>query len=205
MMVVDDHPVVRRGLVSLLSGEAWVGLVLEADTAHEARRLATTSRLDVAVVDLGLPDGDGIELIAYLAATAPGCGLLVMTMTRDPDTVRAALAAGARGYLLKDTAPELLVAAVRTVAGGGQVLGPTVDLDRAAPTRATMSPLDQLTPRERQLLALLARGLSTRDMAHRLTLSEKTVRNLISIITGKLGVADRVQAVILARRHGGHT
>jgi two-component system nitrate/nitrite response regulator NarL len=193
-LVVDDHPVVRRGLVAVLSVEEWVGEILEADSAAAARRLATTGRPDVAVVDLGLPDGDGLELIRYLRTTVPDCGLLVMTMTNDPGTVQAALDAGARGYLLKETAPEVLVAGLRTVAAGGQALGPAV--------RSGGRSGDGLTDRERQLLSLLARGLPIREMARRLGLSEKTVRNQLSLLTVKIGVADRVQAALWAARHG---
>ncbi|KXK60752.1 hypothetical protein AWW66_17260 [Micromonospora rosaria] len=204
VLVVDDHPVVCRGLASLLGAETWIGRVSEAGTVREARRLVTTERPQVAIIDLGLPDGDGVELAGQLSVVAPFCATIVMTMTNDPDTVRAALAAGARGYLLKDSAPELVVAAVRTVAGGGSALGPGVATGPAPTGRShrPAGPLDRLSPRERELLGLLAHGHTNREIAARLSLSEKTVRNLLSIITGKLGVADRVQAVLLARRHG---
>lgn len=204
-LVVDDHPVVRRGLVSLLAGEPGIGRVVEAGGVGEARRLATLDRPELALVDLGLPDGDGVALVRALLTIAPTCAVLIMTMTNDPGTVRAAVAAGARGYVLKDTDPETLLAAVRTVRAGGRALGPGVDDGSAAPgtgPAARRDPLAALTPRERQLLGLLVDGRATREIARAMSLSEKTVRNQISIITGKLGVADRVQAALLAQRAG---
>lgn len=204
VLVVDDHPVVRRGLAALLLGERGVARVIEAGGAADARRLATLDAPTLAIVDLGLPDGDGVDLVRGLRTIAPACAIVVMTMTNDPGTVRAAVTAGARGYVLKDTDPETLLAAVRTVRAGGRTLGPGVD-DGAAAGPASPSgrtPLDGLSPRDRQLLALLAAGRSTREIARSMSLSEKTVRNQISLITGKLGVADRVQAALLAQRAG---
>ncbi|SCL58427.1 two component transcriptional regulator, LuxR family [Micromonospora eburnea] len=203
MLVIDDHPVVCRGMTSLLQGEDWVGQVWEAGTVADARRIATLEGPHVAIVDLGLPDGDGIELTAQLTAAVPGCATIVMTMTNDPDTIQAALAAGAKGYLLKDASPELLVAAVRTVASGGRALGPGVDPEsRGGRPTSRGRPVDLLTERERHLLGLLARGHTNRDIAAQLSLSEKTVRNQVSIIIGKLGVTGRVQAALLARQSG---
>jgi DNA-binding NarL/FixJ family response regulator len=201
VLVVDDHPVVRRGLVSLLAGEPGVARVVEAGGLVEARRLATLDRPGLALVDLALPDGDGVGLVRDLLAIVPACAVVVMTMTNDPGTVRAAGTAGARGYLLKDTDPETLLAAIRTVRAGGRALGPGVADDRpGAATRP--GPLDALSPRDRQLLALLVDGRSTREIARSMSLSEKTVRNQISIISGKLGVADRVQAALVYHRAG---
>ncbi|MDG4830048.1 response regulator transcription factor [Solwaraspora sp. WMMD1047] len=201
MLVVDDHPVVRRGLVSLLAGEPGVARVVEAGGVVEARRLATLDRPRCALVDLALPDGDGVGLVRELLTIVPGCAVVVMTMTNDPGTVRAAGTAGARGYLLKDTDPETLLAAIRTVRAGGRAFGPGVADDTpGAPARP--GPLDSLSPRDRQLLALLVDGRSTREIARSMSLSEKTVRNQISIISGKLGVSDRVQAALVYHRAG---
>jgi DNA-binding NarL/FixJ family response regulator len=197
VLVVDDHPVVRRGLTALLQAETWVHRVVEAGTLADARRAATVESPDVAVVDLTLPDGDGIALLRHLSATAPRCRALVMTMTADPGTVRAALDAGARGYLLKDSDPEVVVASLRTVAAGGQVLGPRVE-ERSGPP----PPFDRLTPRELRLVQLLAGGRSSRQVGETLGLSEKTVRNQTAAVLAKVGVADRVRLALLAQRAG---
>jgi DNA-binding NarL/FixJ family response regulator len=197
VLVLDDHPMVRHGMAVLLAAEPWVSQVVQAGSLAEARRLATMDRPDVAVVDLGLPDGDGVGFLRELTALAPGCAALVLTMTEDPGTVRAALDAGARGYVLKDADPDLVLAAVRTVAAGGRVLGPRVD-DRAGPP----APFDTLTPRELRLVVLLAGGRTARQIGSALAISEKTVRNQTAAVLAKVGVADRVQLALLAQRAG---
>jgi len=204
ILIVDDHPVVRGGLRALLAGEPWVSAISEAGSMAEARRLATERQPDVAVIDLGLPDGDGTELIRRLSAIAPGCAMVVLTMTNEPAGVQAALEAGARGYVLKDSAPDMLVGMLRTVAAGGRVLGPRVDTEAAAgPGAARASgPLDRLTPRERRILVMLGNGCGNAEIARELSLRDKTVRNQISMLITKLAVADRTQAVLLAQRAG---
>ena len=198
VLVVDDHPIVRRGLTALLAAETWAGRVIEAGTLAEARRAATTDPPGVAVVDLTLPDGDGISLLRHLGLVAPGCRALVMTMTADPGTVRAALDAGARGYLLKDADPDVVLVAVRTVAAGGQMLGPRVEQRRAGPP----PPFDTLTPREVRLVQLLAEGRTGRQIGESLGLSEKTVRNQTAQVLAKVGVTDRVRLALLAKEAG---
>jgi two-component system, NarL family, nitrate/nitrite response regulator NarL len=200
VLLVDDHPVVRRGMVALLAVESWVGRTIEAGTLAEARRLVTTERPDIVAVDLTLPDGDGTELIREMATIAPGCAAIVVTMSNDPGAVDAALRAGAQGYLLKDAAPELLIGALRAVAGGGRILGPGVSSGLFEGARRPAGPIDRLTARERQVLTLLAQGRGNSEIARTLSLSEKTVRNQVSIIVVKLGVSDRVQAALLAHR-----
>lgn len=202
VLIVDDHPVVRHGMAMLLAQEQWIDRVVEAGTADEARRLATLERPGIAVLDLTLPDGDGILLIRDVLAAVPGCSIVIVTMTNDPAAVRAATEAGARGYVLKDASPLMLVAAVRTVAEGGRILGPGVDPAVPHGPSAVPAPFDTLTPRELQLVKLLGQGLSYQQIARSLSLSEKTVRNQISLITAKLGVADRLQAALLAQRAG---
>ncbi|WP_239163311.1 response regulator transcription factor [Paractinoplanes rishiriensis] len=197
VLVVDDHPVVRKGLTAMLTAESWVSAVVEADTLAAARRAATTDRPDVAVVDLSLPDGDGITLVRELGTIAPRCAALIVTVTADAGTVRAALAAGARGYLLKDADPDLVVAAVRTVAAGGTVLGPQVGESTTVPP-----PFDMLTPRELRLALLVADGRTGRQIGAELGVSEKTVRNQTAAILAKVGAADRVRLALLAQRAG---
>jgi DNA-binding NarL/FixJ family response regulator len=198
VLVVDDHPVVRRGMVALLAAEVWVRRTIEAGTLADARRLVTTEKPDIVVVDLTLPDGDGTELIREMKTIAPACAAIVVTMSNDAGAVDAALRAGAHGYVLKDAAPELLVGALRTVADGGRILGPRVNGGMFE--RRPAGPIDHLTARERQVLTLLAQGNSNSEIARTLSLSEKTVRNQVSIIIVKLGVSDRVQAALLAHR-----
>jgi DNA-binding NarL/FixJ family response regulator len=206
VLIVDDHPIMRRGLGMLLKTEPWVGRVLEAGDANEAARLAVTEHPGVAIVDLnlGVSDHDGIELIRRLRHTAPDCSILVLTMTQDDAVVRTCLAAGASGYVLKGSSPQGVVSAVLTVAEGGLVLGPRVSSEGLMESshRALPAPLDRLTPRDVELLALLGEGASNRQIARTLAISEKTVRNRLTGIFSTLGVADRVQAALLARDKG---
>jgi two-component system, NarL family, nitrate/nitrite response regulator NarL len=203
VLIVDDHPVVRRGLAAMLGLEDWVARVVEAGSVRDGAAAGATERADVAVVDLGLPDGDGVELVRRLRRS-PGCPVLVLTMTRDEGIVRACLAAGAGGYLLKDSPPDAVVRAVRTVLDGGLVLGPEVAraaLPTARPARLP-APLDRLTPADLRLLALVADGRTNPRIAAELGVAEKTVRNRVSALLGVLGVEDRVQAALLAREKG---
>lgn len=204
VLVVDDHPVVRRGLAAILALEDWVARVVEAASVREGAVVGATEAADVAVVDLGLPDGDGVELVRRLRR-APGCPVLVLTMTRDEGAVRACLAAGAGGYLLKDSPPDAVVRAARTVLDGGLVLGPEVaGAARPASTRIAPlpPPLHRLAPAELRLLCLLAEGRTTPRMAAELGVTEKTVRNRVAVLLSTLGVEDRVQAALLAREKG---
>lgn len=203
VLVVDDHPLLRRGLATLLGLEDWVGRVVEAGTVRDGATTGAVEAVDVAVVDLGLPDGSGVELVRRLRR-APGCPVLVLTMTRDDAVVRDCLAAGATGYVLKDSPPDTVVRAARTVLDGGLVLGPQVAsaaLPRDRPS-ALPPPLDRLTPADLRLLTLLARGRTNAEAARELGVAEKTVRNRVALMLGLLGVTDRVQAALLARDHG---
>lgn len=205
VLLVDDHPIVRRGLAALLGTEPWVGRVVEAAGVREAQERATVERPDVAVVDLGLPDGDGLTLLPRLRRTVPGCALLVLTMSREEATVRACLAAGAGGYVLKDTDPGAIVRSVRAVLDGDLVLGAEVTRALHAPGPAALPPpLDRLTPTEVRILGMVARGMSNPAVAARLGVAEKTVRNRLSAILGSIGAADRVQAALIARDAGLH-
>jgi DNA-binding NarL/FixJ family response regulator len=206
VLIVDDHPVVRRGLRTMLEGEAWVAEVVEAATVAEALQEATSRQVQVVAMDVTLPDGDGIEATRRILRACPDATVLMLTMADDEDVVARALRAGARGYVLKDTDPDTVIYALRTVAAGGVVLGPRIGpavlatLEHA-PTDLP-PPSDQLTARERDILARLAAGASNARIAQHLGLSEKTVRNQMSSVFTKLGVADRVQAALLARDAG---
>ena len=204
VLVVDDHPVVRRGLTAVLGLETWVGRVVEAASVREGAVVGATEAVDVAVVDLGLPDGDGVELVRRLRR-APGCPVLVLTMTRDVGVVRACLAAGAGGYLLKDSPPDAVVRAVHTVLDGGLVLGPEVAGAARPPSSRTAPlppPLNRLSPADLRLLRLLAEGRTNPRIAAELGVAEKTVRNRVSVLLSTLGVEDRLQAALLAREKG---
>ncbi|MGH4025896.1 MAG: response regulator [Pseudonocardiaceae bacterium] len=206
LLIVDDHPVVRRGLCTMLEGESWVEGVVEAATVTEAVKEAVTRQVHVVAMDVALPDGDGIDATRRILRACPEARVLVLTMADDADIVARAFDAGARGYLLKDTDPEMVIDALRTVAAGGVVLGPRIGLEviKAAQGRPArlQPPLDQLTPREFEILTLLAAGESNARIARRLGVTEKTVRNQLTNVFSKLEVADRVQAALLARRMG---
>jgi DNA-binding NarL/FixJ family response regulator len=204
VLLVDDHPVIRHGLGALLAAEDWAGRVVEADGAVEGARLAILERPGLAIVDLGLPDGSGVDLITRLRQTVPGCTIVVLTMTIDDSDVEACLDAGAQGYLRKDTPPQSLLLALRTAAAGGTVLGPGVGagaLSRGS-TGELSAPLNRLSPRDVTVLRLLAEGRGNAEIARQINVSEKTVRNRLSSIYAALGVADRVQAALLAREKG---
>lgn len=205
VLVVDDHPVVRRGLRALLAGESWVDEVGEAATVADAMRDTLDRPAQLTVMDVSLPDGDGVDATRRIMQARPDAKVLMVTMSDDEEIVTRALRAGARGYVLKDTDPDVVVDALRTVAGGGLVLGPRIDTTLVAGPRRPVGPpppFDRLTDRERHIAARLARGESNARIARHLGLSEKTVRNQLSAIFAKLGVGDRVQAALLARDTG---
>lgn len=201
VLLVDDHPIVRRGLAALLSGQPWVERIDEADSIESGLVLARTAQPDVAVVDLGLPDGDGLELVSGLRAALPSCATLVLTMTAEAGRARAALQAGANGYLAKETEPDVVIGAIHTIWRGGLVVGPRLDRDVVV-GQATPSTFGRLTPRELEILGLLGGGRSNIEIARRLGVADKTVRNQVSGILVKIGARDRVHAAILAREHG---
>jgi DNA-binding NarL/FixJ family response regulator len=206
VLIVDDHPVVRRGLRAMLESEPWVGEVLEAATAAEAVREAVTGKADLVVMDVALPDGDGIDAATRLAQARPEARVAILTMSDDAAVVARALRAGVAGYLLKDTPPEAALDAMHTIACGGFVLGPRVGTALLATVRQgpvdLPAPFNRLNERERAILTRLAGGDSNARIARHLGVSEKTVRNQLSTVFTKLGVSDRVQAALLARDAG---
>jgi two-component system nitrate/nitrite response regulator NarL len=206
VLIVDDHPVILRGLRAILEGEPWVKEVLEATTVAGAVREAVTRRVDVVVMDVRLPDGDGIEATRRIVQALPDAMVLIVTMDCDEDLVARAMDAGAHGFVLKDLDPRDLVASLRAVAGGGTVLGPHVGKSILAggrrPAAGLPPPLDQLTPRELEILTMIVAAQTTTHIARRLGVTEKTVRNQLSGMFSKLGVRDRVQAALLAQRLG---
>ncbi|GHH73659.1 DNA-binding response regulator [Promicromonospora soli] len=201
-MLVHDHPIVLSGLSALIESEDGLELVATARTAAEAR--AVTIEPDVAVLDLGLPDGDGIELGAMLKLTWPGLRVVVLTMHADDQAVIRSLGAGLDGYLLKDSDPEDVLAAIHSAARGTLVLGRGASgaVVAAAASAPRTDALGALDARDLEILELLVQGLPTSQVAARLFLAPKTVRNRVSEMLAKLGVASRDEAIALGQAGG---
>ena len=204
VLIVDDHPVFLSGLKMLLDADPRTQVIAEASTGAEAIDLAATTQPDAVVIDLHLPDVNGIEATRAITQTSPHIGVLVLTMYDDDDSVFAAMRAGARGYLLKGAGQSDIVHAIAAVAGGTAVFGPSIAqrlIDYFA-TQRTAAPFPELTEREREILNLIAGGNNNTAIANRLYLSTKTVRNHVSNIFSKMQVADRAQAIVRARKAG---
>ena len=207
VLLAEDHPMFRDGLAALLSGLPDVDMLDTVDTVAALEAAVERLDPDVAVVDLALADGNALPALARLRASAPTCGLLVLTTAEDDESVDSALRAGARGYLLKSALPEEIVRAVRTVhSGDGVYAGAVVDrLTRQlnAPSRtAAAAAFPRLTERESEILSLMARGLSNAQIADTFVLSLKTVRNHVSNVLTKLGGPTRAEAIVRAREAG---
>ncbi|MFF0473999.1 response regulator [Streptomyces sp. NPDC004284] len=211
VFLVDDHEVVRRGLHDLIDDEPDMEVVGEASTADQALARGPALRPDVAVLDVRLPDGDGISLCRELRSRMPGLACLMLTSFDDEDALLDAIMAGASGYVLKQIKGSDLVSAVRTVATGQSMLDPatTARLMHSLREPEAAKPLEDerlavLSERERSVLDLIGEGLTNRQIAKRLYLSEKTVKNHISRLLGKLGVERRVQAAVIAAQAHEH-
>ncbi|ONI72671.1 DNA-binding response regulator [Actinosynnema sp. ALI-1.44] len=203
LLLVDDHEVVRRGLRDLLNGEKDIEVVAEAGSVGEAVVRATASTPDVAIVDVRLPDGNGVELCRTLRALPNGPRCLVLTAFDDEEALVGAIMAGASGYLLKQVRGHDLVKAVHEVAQGRSLLDPVTTarvLDRMR-RAADSDELNALTERERKVLELIGEGLTNRQIAEQLFLAEKTVKNYVTSVLAKLGMERRTQAAAwVARR-----
>jgi DNA-binding NarL/FixJ family response regulator len=207
VLVADDHPIFLAGMRQLLDTQPLLECVGEAANGKRAIELATALLPDVAVLDLNMPELNGVEAARAISRNTPTVAVLVLTMLEDDDSVFAAMRAGARGYLLKGAGPAELVHAIHTIAGGASVFGPSI-AHRILEYFATPRPAElfaDLTAREREILDLIADGHGNASIAGRLHLSPKTVRNHVSNIFAKLQVADRAEAMLRARRAGlGH-
>ena len=204
VLIVDDHPVFRDGLAGLLATLPEVEITGAVGTAEEALAALEENAPDIVLMDINLPGASGVEATRRVSAVAPATAVLVVTMVDDDDSVFAALAAGARGYILKGASAGEITAALRTVAAGGAVFGPGIAsrlLARTPPRPPGPAPpsQDDLTAREREVLDLLADGASNRQIARSLGVSLKTVQNHVSHILDKLQAADRTQAALRAR------
>jgi DNA-binding NarL/FixJ family response regulator len=204
LILADDHPLFLAGLRAVLDAEDDLEVLATATTGEEALRAAVEHRPDVAVLDISMPDGDGLSAGVRMRQAGLGTRVLVLTMSGDDESVLAALRAGARGYALKNAAPEDIVAAVRAVARGEAVFGAGVAERMLGlfARRASAAPFPQLTEREHEVLRLMAGGCDNAALARRLGVSGKTVRNHVSTILTKLQVTDRTAAVLRAREAG---
>ncbi|WP_169984068.1 response regulator transcription factor [Microbispora sp. H10836] len=207
VLVVDDHPVFREGFAALLSSIDEVEVAGTASTGVEALRQAAEREPDVVVMDVQMPDMDGIEATRRILEKHPEIGIVVLTMSEEDGTIFDALRAGARGYLLKGAEPDEVVRAITTVAGGGVVFGAVLASRIAGflaprPQAGGGTPFPALTAREHEVLDLVAAGLSNGQIAARLFLSQKTVRNHVHAVLTKLQAADRAEAIIRARDAG---
>jgi DNA-binding NarL/FixJ family response regulator len=207
VLIADDHPLFREGMRGRLDRVADIEVVGEAASGDEAVELARKLEPDVILMDIKMPGKNGIEATREILRAGPEIGVVVLTMFEDDDSVFAAMRAGAKGYLLKDSGGEGVVYAIRAVASGEAVFGPGVaeriigyfSVPRPAPPQRAFP---ELTEREEEVLSLVAQGKSNQEIARQLFVSLKTVRNHVSNILLKLQVADRAQAVIRARDAG---
>ena len=198
VLVVDDHPLFRDGLVGLLDVIEDVDVVGVVGDGEQAVSRSLELRPDVVLMDLNLPTTPGLEATRRIVAATPECGVLVLTMLDDEASVLAAMKVGARGYLLKDAGQQEVLAAIRTVAGGGAVFGPGV----ASRLLRGGGPAADLTGRESEVLAMITRGLSNAEIATRLVVSPLTAKTHVNRAMTKLAVRDRAQLVVLAYRCG---
>jgi RNA polymerase sigma factor (sigma-70 family) len=209
VMLVDDDELMRTGLRAVLSSDDRVEVVEEAQDGRRAVQRARHAQPDVVLMDVRMPDLDGIAATRELLAERSDAKVLILTTFETDDYIVGALRAGASGFMLKRSSPEELVAAILTVAAGDALLSPSVTrrvIDRVARQpvvgEAVDAPLDELTPRERDVLELIAQGLSNREIAEALSVEETTVKSHVKRVLMKLGARDRVQAVILAYEWG---
>ena len=204
VLLVDDHPLVREGLRAVLQSVPDVKVVAEAATPDDAAAAVRAHLPDVVLLDLVLQGADGIELLRRIRAGHPAVQVVVLTSFGEEDRVRAAIEAGALGFLLKDVQKDDLVRAIRQAAAGRPALHPEVQRYLMRRTRAddAADPLATLTPRERTILTLIAQGRNNRTIADQLGLTRGTVKVNVSRILSKLGVQDRTQAALVALRAG---
>jgi two-component system response regulator DevR len=200
VFVLDDHDLIRRALRDLLAIEPDLELAGEAGTVKEGLRAISSSPPDVAIVDLHLPDGDGVEVCRELRSRHPGTRCLVLTSSTDEEAVMSAVLAGAAGFLVKDATGPQIVEAIRQVGAGRSLLDAAVTGRVLERLRGRPDTGSSLSDQEERLLDLLAEGLTNREMAERLHLAEKTVRNYVSNILSKLGLKHRTQAALYAAR-----
>ncbi len=203
VMVVDDHEMVRKGLISYLLTEPDIELVAEASSGREAVRIAREKRPDVILMDLIMEDGNGIEATKEILSFYPECKIIIITSFYDDEQVFPAIEAGALSYLLKTARADEVISAIRKAMKGETVIEPKVAnkmLNRLRPKERM--PHDDLTEREMEVLMLIAEGMTNQEISEELFIGIKTVKTHVSNILNKLNVQDRTQAAIYANRHG---
>jgi two-component system, NarL family, response regulator DevR len=203
VFLLDDHEIVRRGLRDLLEAEDDLVVIGESGSAREAERIIPALRPQVAVLDARLPDGSGIDVCRTIRSRDPSIHALILTSYDDDQALFAAIMAGAAGYVLKQVRGNELVQAIRTVAGGQSLLDPAVTakvLERLRSGTAEPEEFADLTEREKEILRLIAEGLTNRQIGQRLFIAEKTVKNYVSSLLAKLGLERRTQAAVLAAK-----
>jgi DNA-binding NarL/FixJ family response regulator len=198
ILIADDHAVSRAGLAALLEGTGEMEVVGQAKGGQEAIELFRTLKPDVVLMDLAMPGVDGLQATTAIVVEAPSARVIVLTALEGDEDIHRALAAGARGYMLKDASARELLDAIRAVQAGGRPIAPAVATRLAA---GVTSPAE-LTSREIDVLRLLAEGRKNREIAQRLSLREATVKVYVNRILGKLGVSDRTEAAMTALRRG---
>ena len=200
VFLVDDHELVRRGIAGLLEAEPDIEVVGEASTAAQARARILATRPDVALLDVRLPDGSGIDVCRDIRSASSDIQCLILTAYDDDEAIYAAVIAGAAGYVLKDIRGAGLVDSVRKVAAGRSLLDPALTarvVERMRGVARGDARLDSLSAREKQIMSLIADGLTNREIGLRLSLAEKTVKNYVSGLLSKLGLQRRTQAAVL--------
>jgi two-component system, NarL family, response regulator DevR len=204
VFLLDDHEIVRRGLRDLLEAEGDIAVVGEASTQDEAVRRVPALDPDVAVLDVRLQDGDGVSACREIRSSHPRTACLILTSFSDDEALFEAIMAGAAGYVLKQIRTNDLVDAVRRVASGQNLLDPAVTarvLERLRRGPEQDERIARLSPQEREVLTLLAEGLTNRQIAERLYLAEKTIKNYVTSVLAKMGMARRTEAAVYAARH----
>lgn len=197
--LVDDHELVRRGVAGLLSTQADIEVVGEASTAAQARSRIRATTPDVVILDVRLPDGNGIDVCRDVRSTNPSTRCIILTAYNDDEAIYAAVLAGASGYVLKDVRGSGLVEAIRAVAEGRSLLDPALTrrvVERLRSPHSRDPRLGSLGRREQQILTLIAEGMTNREIGHSLALAEKTVKNYVSSLLSKLGLHRRTQAAV---------
>jgi DNA-binding NarL/FixJ family response regulator len=207
VFLLDDHEVVRRGLRDLLTAEPGIDVIGEAGTVASALARVTALRPDVAVLDVLLPDGDGVSTCREIRSRLPGTACLMLTSYGDEQALLGAVMAGAAGYVMKQASGAELVCAVRTVAMGESILDPHATrqlMERLRDRKGGADPLSTLSAQEKRILGLIGEGLTNRQIAERMFLAEKTIKNYVSSLLAKLGMQRRTQAAVLSVRLAGN-
>jgi DNA-binding NarL/FixJ family response regulator len=197
VLIVDDHPIMRTGIAAILNGQPGMRVVGQAGTAAEAVRLFRSLQPSITLMDLRLPDRNGVEAIRQIRTLAPAARIIVLTTYEGDEDIHQALQAGARGYLIKGMSHEVLVHALRRVHGGARFLPNLV-----AEALSARTPGSQLSQREQEVLQLLFAGKSNREIAEELAIKEATVKSHVSVILTRLNVEDRTQAVVEGLKRG---